>query len=167
MRTRPLVPAPAVIALILVVISLLLGLGQNGVPPTVGTVAAATPTSNPSLTPIPGDERVPATFPTQQGPSIPAARGAAVGERAVANAVHGRADNVRRSRYPVKGEVRIRMHFNRFVGTYVFHCHILAHEDNGMMGIIDVSKDGRLSKATQQTLAKMNREMAGQHMGHT
>jgi suppressor of ftsI len=67
---------------------------------------------------------------------------------------------------PVKGEVRIRMHFNRFVGTYVFHCHILAHEDNGMMGIIDVTKDGRLSKATQQTLDKMNREMAGQHMGH-
>jgi FtsP/CotA-like multicopper oxidase with cupredoxin domain len=67
---------------------------------------------------------------------------------------------------PVKGEVRIRMHFNRFVGAYVFHCHILAHEDNGMMGIIDISKDGRLSKATQQTLDKMNREMAGQHVDH-
>ena len=67
---------------------------------------------------------------------------------------------------PVGGEVRIRMHFNRFVGTYVFHCHILAHEDNGMMNIVDVSKDGKLSKATQQILDKMNREMAGQHMGH-
>ena len=66
---------------------------------------------------------------------------------------------------PWHGEVRIRMHFNRFVGTYVFHCHIVAHEDNGMMGIIDVSKDGRLSKRTQQSLDKMNREMAGQHMG--
>ena len=58
------------------------------------------------------------------------------------------------------------MHFNRFVGAYVFHCHILAHEDNGMMGIIDITKDGKLSKATQQTLDKMNQEMAGQHMGH-
>jgi FtsP/CotA-like multicopper oxidase with cupredoxin domain len=67
---------------------------------------------------------------------------------------------------PVGGEVQIRMHFNRFVGTYVFHCHILAHEDNGMMNIVDVSKDGKLSKATQQILDKMNREMAGQHMGH-
>jgi FtsP/CotA-like multicopper oxidase with cupredoxin domain len=67
---------------------------------------------------------------------------------------------------PVRGEVRIRMHFNRFLGAYVFHCHILAHEDNGMMGIIDITKDGRLSKATQQALDKMNQEMAGQHMSH-
>jgi FtsP/CotA-like multicopper oxidase with cupredoxin domain len=67
---------------------------------------------------------------------------------------------------PVKGEVRIRMHFNRFVGTYVFHCHILAHEDGGMMGIIDISKNGRLSKQTQRTLDKMNSEMAGQHSMH-
>ena len=67
---------------------------------------------------------------------------------------------------PVGGEVRIRMHLNRFVGTYVFHCHILAHEDNGMMNIVDVSKDGKLSKATQQILDKMNQEMAGQHLGH-
>ena len=35
-----------------------------------------------------------------------------------------------------------------------------------MMGIIDITKDGRLSKATQQALDKMNQEMAGQHMGH-
>ena len=51
-------------------------------------------------------------------------------------------------------------------GATVFHCHILAHEDNGMMGIIDITKDGRLSKATQQSLDKMHRKMAGQHMGH-
>jgi hypothetical protein len=35
-----------------------------------------------------------------------------------------------------------------------------------MMGIIDITKDGRLSKATQQSLDNMHREMAGQHMGH-
>jgi len=35
-----------------------------------------------------------------------------------------------------------------------------------MMGIIDVSKDGRLSKKTQQTLDKMNQEMSGQHTMH-
>jgi hypothetical protein len=35
-----------------------------------------------------------------------------------------------------------------------------------MMGIIDVSKNGRLSKQTQQTLDKMNQEMSGQHAMH-
>jgi suppressor of ftsI len=64
---------------------------------------------------------------------------------------------------PSRGEVRIRMHFNRFVGTTVFHCHILAHEDNGMMGIIDISRSGRLSKATVKSLKEMNEAMPGQH----
>ena len=64
---------------------------------------------------------------------------------------------------PSRGEVRIRMHFNRFVGTTVFHCHILAHEDNGMMGIIDISRSGRLSKATVSSLEEMNKAMRGQH----
>jgi len=67
---------------------------------------------------------------------------------------------------PWHGEVRIRMHFNRFVGATVFHCHIVAHEDNGMMGIIDITKDGLPSKATQQTLDKMNRDMASHHAMH-
>ena len=58
---------------------------------------------------------------------------------------------------PSGGEVRIRMHFNRFVGTTVFHCHILAHEDNGMMGIIDISRSGRLSKATIRSLEERTR----------
>ena len=68
---------------------------------------------------------------------------------------------------PWHGEVRIRMHFDRFIGATVFHCHIVGHEDNGMMGIVDITKDGRLSKQTQQTLDTMKREMAGQdmHMG--
>jgi suppressor of ftsI len=67
---------------------------------------------------------------------------------------------------PWHGEVRIRMHFNRFVGATVFHCHIVAHEDKGMMGIIDITKDGLPSKATQQSLAKMNREMPSHHAMH-
>jgi len=76
---------------------------------------------------------------------------------------------------PSGGEVRIRVHFNRFVGTTVFHCHILAHEDNGMMGIIDISRSGRLSKATIKSLEEMNTAMPrehstagdGAHGGHT
>jgi FtsP/CotA-like multicopper oxidase with cupredoxin domain len=36
--------------------------------------------------------------------------------------------------------VRIRMDFRdpNTVGTFVYHCHLLEHEDNGMMGLIRV-----------------------------
>ena len=44
---------------------------------------------------------------------------------------------------PVGGVVRIRMRFRDFLGTYVYHCHILAHEDDGMMGVVDVTRTGR------------------------
>ncbi|MEY9872560.1 FtsP/CotA-like multicopper oxidase with cupredoxin domain [Streptacidiphilus sp. MAP12-33] len=36
------------------------------------------------------------------------------------------------------GEVVIRIAFTDFTGRYMFHCHIAAHEDNGMMSYIDV-----------------------------
>ncbi len=60
---------------------------------------------------------------------------------------------------PVGGTVVIRMRFTQFLGRYVFHCHILAHEDGGMMAIIDVTKDGKPSPAsttaTPSTMAGM------------
>jgi suppressor of ftsI len=34
--------------------------------------------------------------------------------------------------------VRIRIHFADYVGRTVFHCHVLGHEDLGMMGVIDI-----------------------------
>jgi len=37
------------------------------------------------------------------------------------------------------GEVVVRMRIRSFTGKYVFHCHILAHEDLGMMGVVNVS----------------------------
>jgi FtsP/CotA-like multicopper oxidase with cupredoxin domain len=38
------------------------------------------------------------------------------------------------------GKVRLLMHFGREIsGTFVFHCHILSHEDKGMMGIVRVA----------------------------
>ena len=40
---------------------------------------------------------------------------------------------------PVGGTVVIRMHFTDFTGEYVYHCHILNHEDHGMMGTVLVS----------------------------
>jgi FtsP/CotA-like multicopper oxidase with cupredoxin domain len=38
--------------------------------------------------------------------------------------------------------VRLRMTFTTAdIGEFVFHCHILEHEDNGMMGKIKVVAD--------------------------
>ena len=39
---------------------------------------------------------------------------------------------------PVGGEIVIRMRFVDFTGEYVYHRHILAHEDRGMMGTVVV-----------------------------
>jgi len=37
-----------------------------------------------------------------------------------------------------KETVRIRIPFRDFVGKTVYHCHVLDHEDLGMMGIVDM-----------------------------
>jgi FtsP/CotA-like multicopper oxidase with cupredoxin domain len=34
---------------------------------------------------------------------------------------------------PAAGSVRFRTRFTDFTGRYVMHCHILPHEDTGMM----------------------------------
>ncbi len=41
---------------------------------------------------------------------------------------------------PIHGEVKIRMAFTdpRIVGRFMYHCHILEHEDKGMMATIEV-----------------------------
>jgi suppressor of ftsI len=63
---------------------------------------------------------------------------------------------------PVGGVVRIRMRFRDFLGAYVYHCHILAHEDAGMMGVVDVTRTGRRPSArTLRALATMRRAMEG------
>jgi FtsP/CotA-like multicopper oxidase with cupredoxin domain len=41
---------------------------------------------------------------------------------------------------PRRGYVVIRIHFTGYTGLTVFHCHILAHEDAGMMANIEVSR---------------------------
>ncbi len=41
---------------------------------------------------------------------------------------------------PPGGTVVIRTRFLDFVGKFVYHCHILAHEDAGMMGTVEVVK---------------------------
>ena len=36
------------------------------------------------------------------------------------------------------GHVKMRTRFVDFTGMYVFHCHILGHEDRGMMQLVQV-----------------------------
>jgi FtsP/CotA-like multicopper oxidase with cupredoxin domain len=40
---------------------------------------------------------------------------------------------------PPHGSVKILIDFEDYVGKFVYHCHILNHEDHGMMGTIVVS----------------------------
>jgi FtsP/CotA-like multicopper oxidase with cupredoxin domain len=40
---------------------------------------------------------------------------------------------------PANGSITFRTQFHDFPGTWVFHCHILGHEDGGMMAVIQVS----------------------------
>jgi FtsP/CotA-like multicopper oxidase with cupredoxin domain len=39
---------------------------------------------------------------------------------------------------PPRGEIVIRSRFLDFTGRFVYHCHILIHEDSGMMAVIEV-----------------------------
>lgn len=39
---------------------------------------------------------------------------------------------------PPNGEIVMRTRFLDFTGKFVYHCHILAHEDAGMMGVVEV-----------------------------
>jgi suppressor of ftsI len=43
---------------------------------------------------------------------------------------------------PPQGQVVIRTRFLDFAGKTVYHCHILAHEDAGMMGVVEVVDPG-------------------------
>lgn len=40
--------------------------------------------------------------------------------------------------YPIPGYFKMRSRFVDFFGSYVMHCHILAHEDRGMMTVVRV-----------------------------
>ena len=40
---------------------------------------------------------------------------------------------------PAGGWVRVRIPFADIAGKTVYHCHILDHEDMGMMGVIEVT----------------------------
>ncbi len=38
---------------------------------------------------------------------------------------------------PARSEVTVRVAFDKFPGRTVYHCHILDHEDNGMMAVVE------------------------------
>ncbi|WP_229382049.1 multicopper oxidase domain-containing protein [Microbacterium schleiferi] len=40
---------------------------------------------------------------------------------------------------PAGTSVTVRIAFDRFPGQTVYHCHILDHEDLGMMGVVDAA----------------------------
>jgi FtsP/CotA-like multicopper oxidase with cupredoxin domain len=63
--------------------------------------------------------------------------GTAVNERFLRDTVNVPYYNGRALRFP---SVRLRMDFRdpNIVGTFIYHCHLLEHEDGGMMGLIRV-----------------------------
>jgi FtsP/CotA-like multicopper oxidase with cupredoxin domain len=43
---------------------------------------------------------------------------------------------------PPGSTVKMRTRFSNFTGTFVFHCHVLFHEDHGMMSLVEVVSPG-------------------------
>lgn len=54
----------------------------------------------------------------------------------------------------VPGHFKMRTRFVDFTGLYVQHCHILAHEDRGMMQVVQVCKDPNSKECKKQADVK-------------
>lgn len=55
--------------------------------------------------------------------------------------VNGQPEKVFKDTFLIKrddGEIKLRSRYERYPGKFVMHCHILDHEDNGMMEIVEV-----------------------------
>ncbi len=39
---------------------------------------------------------------------------------------------------PAKGQIVVRIQFANYTGKTVLHCHILNHEDGGMMAVLQI-----------------------------
>ena len=53
---------------------------------------------------------------------------------------------------PPHGEVVIRIPFRDFTGRFVYHCHILVHEDFGMMAVVEVVDPGEMTSGDGVTV---------------
>ncbi len=66
-------------------------------------------------------------------------------------AVNGKAVDERHYRdtatLPAFGSLTIRHRFLDYTGKFVWHCHVLFHEDHGMMQLLEVVKNGRPTSA--------------------
>jgi FtsP/CotA-like multicopper oxidase with cupredoxin domain len=51
-----------------------------------------------------------------------------------------------------QGRVTIRQHYADFAGTFVLHCHILAHEDRGMMQLVRIVPKDKFPMDCQQAI---------------
>lgn len=62
---------------------------------------------------------------------------------------------------PADSTVRIRVRFRHYLGVFVYHCHILAQEDAGMMAVVDVTRTGRRPSARALRLLRAMRHAMG------
>ncbi len=53
---------------------------------------------------------------------------------------------------PGNGYVKMRTRYTDFIGTFVQHCHILDHEDQGMMQLIDIVSDETATAANRPAI---------------
>ena len=76
---------------------------------------------------------------------------------------------------PAKGSVTVRHRVSEYTGLYVIHCHILQHEDRGMMiNVLTVPHDDQdpeaFFEATKRRNDEINKEINGDvsldHIGH-
>jgi FtsP/CotA-like multicopper oxidase with cupredoxin domain len=68
---------------------------------------------------------------------------------------------------PRDGQIVIRHRFQNYQGKAVFHCHIIAHEDEGMMSIIEfVTAEPKTQTITSAGGALMSPDYEGQVIAH-
>ena len=62
--------------------------------------------------------------------------------------------------------IRVRIDFRdpNSVGTFVYHCHLLEHEDGGMMGVIRVEPKTRSANATEHAPGAKNTRQEGHRL---
>jgi suppressor of ftsI len=68
---------------------------------------------------------------------------------------------------PARGSITLRTQFLDFTGRWVYHCHILPHEDHSMMGTVAVTADGSPMPAGDTAAGKAVFEKAACGSCHT
>ncbi|MEV7594073.1 multicopper oxidase family protein [Streptomyces sp. NPDC090085] len=66
---------------------------------------------------------------------------------------------------PARGSVVVRTQFLDFTGKTVLHCHILNHENMGMMAVLDIVRNGVPSQAASDPVTA-SKQSSGHQPGH-